>query len=789
MRTTFPRQRGDQRIFREDFLNIARVLDNYGTIVGAPLISRGLSAGQVRYYGYGLSVGYSGAVSIASHVVVAATGSDQALWSLGTAASRRMEVGIDATGRPYAWGTVQVILGPVISDGHHDLGFSIGTDRSVWCVVDGELWGGGSVTFGSLFDHMIVGGSCLGTLAWSGTVTDVHIYRGQMSEAEMAHAMGATVGFQPESLLVGHDGLYMDLDAASAVTYGTQPLLINGDFLDGTTGWTTDPGWTISGGKAIHSPSINGGYLKHNPPTLQTCLVGNRYSWEWSLVHNGGGTGVSFFNFGTFTTPRLVTGTYQEEATNSNGNFFIFAGKAVEAYVEYVRNLRNLSVNAITCKGTLGNLTQATPANQPWLSDADAPTSVLVNGKNVLYFDGTADYLASSEAAGAHPYHKADGFTFLTMLQPDIAAAGNDTLLDSCDASAAGVGINITYDATAQKLWVRVANGSGTWVVNEGLPLAKGLPHLVDATWTEAAGLSLTVSSLITTRTITQASTGAASAADASATLQYGRRSGAADYYAGAAASTLMRIGAVAADALVQWRAWAKAYYAIAETCTAVFATNDASQSWIVTASVGSTYTIDWGDGTVDSYTGNGANQTHVHNYAAAGVYLVRWAFANPAAVTYFNGTGNSVLTGDIGDLAGMTGMQYLRLYSTAVTGDIGDLAGMTGMRHLLLYSTAVTGDIGDLAGMTGMQQLYLHYTSITYTSTPLPAWPGCDIRAYSCGWNTATVDQFLIDLADGVGANGQLRIAGTNAVRSAASNAAKATLLAAGWTPVEVNE
>jgi hypothetical protein len=123
------------------------------------------------------------------------------------------------------------------------------------------------------------------------------------------------------------------------------------------------------------------------------------------------------------------------------------------------------------------------------------------------------------------------------------------------------------------------------------------------------------------------------------------------------------------------------------------------------------------------------------------------------------------------------------------VTGDIGDLAGMTGMSTLSLYSTAVTGDIGDLAGMTGMQYLYLHYTSITYTSTPLPAWPGCDIRAYSCGWNTATVDQFLIDLADGVGANGQLYLAGTNAVRSAASDAAKATLLAAGWTPVEVNE
>jgi len=149
----------------------------------------------------------------------------------------------------------------------------------------------------------------------------------------------------------------------------------------------------------------------------------------------------------------------------------------------------------------------------------------------------------------------------------------------------------------------------------------------------------------------------------------------------------------------------------------------------------------------------------------------------------------STAVTGDIGDLAGMTGMRYLYLSSTAVTGDIGDLAGMTGLQYLHLSSTAVTGDIGDLAGMTGMRQLHLYSTALTYTTTALPAWDLCDIRAYSCGWNTAAVDQFLIDLADGVGANGQLRIAGTNAARSAASDAAKATLLAAGWTPVEVNE
>ena len=656
---------------------------------------------------------------------------------------------------------------------------------------------------------------------------------------------GRRIAWTPEKLVQpGDSWLWADLDAAGAVTLATQPTIPG-------AGWS-GANWAGSGlGPYTHTAGAT------TSLTNAVLTVGLRYLVTYTVTGRSAGT-VTLYAGATAGTARSTNATFVEELTCTTSTGLTFTPSSDFDGSVTVVSAEALSVAQVTCSGSLGNIAQATPANMQWLSDADAPTSVRVNGRDVLYFDGVADYAAGSGAASEYAFHKADGFTFLTWLTPDITAAGNDTLIDTCNASASNVGINITYDATAQKLWVRVANGSGTWVVNEGLPLAKGLPHLVDATWTEAAGLSLTVSSLITTRTVTQASTGAASAADATATLQVGRRSGAADYFHGSAASLLTRVGAVDAASLTVWRAWARAYYDLVETCTSIYATNDTTQNWTIRVDAGSTYTVDWGDGSADNLTGTGADQAITHNYAAAGTYTIRWTFSDATKVRRYYGQSNSVLTGDIGDLAGMTGMQYLNLSLTAVTGDIGDLAGMTGMQYLNLSSTAVTGDIGDLAGMTGMQQLYLsstavsgdigdlagltglrylflsstavsgdigdlagitgmqylhlsstavsgdigdlagitgmrqlqlYSTAVTYTTTALPAWATCDIRAYSCGWNTATVDQFLIDLADGVGANGQLRIDGTNAARSAASDAAKAALLAAGWSPVEVNE
>lgn len=169
-------------------------------------------------------------------------------------------------------------------------------------------------------------------------------------------------------------------------------------------------------------------------------------------------------------------------------------------------------------------------------------------------------------------------------------------------------------------------------------------------------------------------------------------------------------------------------------------------------------------------------------------------------------------VSGDIGDLSGLTGLTILYLSSTSVSGDIGDLSSLTSLTQLYLNKTSVSGNIGGLGSLTGLTILYLNTTSVSgdignlssltslvllslYTTSlsygsisPLPPWAGANLQVQSTGLDSTEVDDFLIDLASGVGANGTLNIGGSNAARTSASDAAKATLLAAGWS-VTVNE
>ena len=146
---------------------------------------------------------------------------------------------------------------------------------------------------------------------------------------------------------------------------------------------------------------------------------------------------------------------------------------------------------------------------------------------------------------------------------------------------------------------------------------------------------------------------------------------------------------------------------------------------------------------------------------------------------------------GNIGSVADQTAMTRLYMSSTLVEGVLDTLAGMTSMGILAAALINITGDLNTLANFTSATNLNVYSTkadSMDYTTVALPAWAGTSIRIESNGLSSSEVDQFLIDLADGVGASGTIKIAGTNAARTAASDAAKATLLSNSWT-VEVNE
>ena len=70
-------------------------------------------------------------------------------------------------------------------------------------------------------------------------------------------------------------------------------------------------------------------------------------------------------------------------------------------------------------------------------------------------------------------------------------------------------------------------------------------------------------------------------------------------------------------------------------------------------------------------------------------------------------------LQGDIANLSGLTGLQYLALYPGNVNGNIKNLSGLTGLQYLDLVNTDVNGDIKNLSGLTGLKYLDLAHTDV----------------------------------------------------------------------------
>jgi len=236
----------------------------------------------------------------------------------------------------------------------------------------------------------------------------------------------------------------------------------------------------------------------------------------------------------------------------------------------------------------------------------------------------------------------------------------------------------------------------------------------------------------------------------------------------------------------------------------------DTSFAGILRGTSGKVITVNWGDGNKEDKTLSGTSTDVLifHNYGKAGNFIIsltgnledltrikydnqklsKFYFPSTLTSLTYLSLSNTSVTGDISSVSNLTSLTYLSLSNTSVTGDISSVSNLTNLTFLSLYSTSVTGDISSLNTLTNLTELDLFNSSVTYTTTIIPdSWQV--IYVYDLNWDSATVDQFIIDLdTPGRVADGVLNIAGNNAPRTSASDTALSNLLANGWE-VTVNE
>jgi hypothetical protein len=115
--------------------------------------------------------------------------------------------------------------------------------------------------------------------------------------------------------------------------------------------------------------------------------------------------------------------------------------------------VRNLSVSEMKCLGNMGKLAQATAANMPWMSDANATDSLPQNGRTLIYHDvtgaGNVDLLSSDQPAASWDWMQASGSSWSYFLPIYFTMKGFwQGVFRTFDVLAGGSGVGIVAAAT-----------------------------------------------------------------------------------------------------------------------------------------------------------------------------------------------------------------------------------------------------------------------------------------------------------------------------------------------------
>ena len=231
-------------------------------------------------------------------------------------------------------------------------------------------------------------------------------------------------------------------------------------------------------------------------------------------------------------------------------------------------------------------------------------------------------------------------------------------------------------------------------------------------------------------------------------------------------------------------------YFSMPDTPAPFSLVGATSHGFSLKAVSNTTVRVDWGDGTFTVKQVGASNVTFSHTYSQSFTGEIK--ISEPSRIKEVaNFTGNlSSVRWTTQQMSALRALSSIIANQTQISGDIADLPAPLTYAYFSGAAMTLSGDIADLpaplatAYFNGAAMGINDYTgpiSFSYGLTRLEL-----ISSAPNGLASSEVDQLIIDFAAVRTANnGVLSLPASNAPRTAASDAAVASLVSAGWTVV----
>ena len=229
------------------------------------------------------------------------------------------------------------------------------------------------------------------------------------------------------------------LSVKPAPSLGSE-LITNGDFTNGSTGWTLGSGWSIGAGVANASGSVNANISQNSFLT-----IGSKYEVTYTVLNASTGARVGLApNGSTVQNIRTENGTYTEIYEAVNASF-------------YIRNLWNngvgLSITNVSVKQVIdGDFdftrnSSATRVNsQGLIEDVQILSSNLVTNGDFSQ-EGSEEVTNGDFSNGSTDWNSEQGiWTFGDSVVNGNGANGSSEELTQSAVTTVGKNYNITYE-------------------------------------------------------------------------------------------------------------------------------------------------------------------------------------------------------------------------------------------------------------------------------------------------------------------------------------------------------